>query len=196
MTLARFVIVYQKGGDCKGILPLTIILVTMTPLLEYWTNYCLQVNIIRYFSPLSFLVHQWNRKVKGDPPFNYIQEMKIMECCSPLWPGRPAPRPAGPAQRSGRPALRPDCPATAGPLAICNRAQNRTCLTMARQNCPAGRLPGRTARRLPAPSPSATGHKTGVSRRWPGPSPGGCRPARPPARQTGRAAGWSGLQPG
>ena len=79
MTLARFVIVYQKGGDCKGILPLTIILVTMTPLLEYWTNYCLQVNIIRCFSPLSILVHQWNRKVKGDPPFKYIQEMEFLE---------------------------------------------------------------------------------------------------------------------
>ena len=38
MTLARFVIVNQKGGDCKGILPLTIILVNNDTGAIVWTN--------------------------------------------------------------------------------------------------------------------------------------------------------------
>jgi hypothetical protein len=38
MTLARFVIVNQKGGDCKGILPLTIILVKNGTGAIVWAN--------------------------------------------------------------------------------------------------------------------------------------------------------------
>ena len=38
MTLAQFVIVNQKGGDCKGILPLTIILANDDTEAKVWTN--------------------------------------------------------------------------------------------------------------------------------------------------------------
>src|SRR3954454_5922209 len=81
MTLARFIIVYQKGGDCKGILPLSIILVTMTPLLEFWTNMNWKC-IIRFISPSSFLVYQWNKKEKGDPPPFSMKMVFNIECAS------------------------------------------------------------------------------------------------------------------
>ena len=70
---------------------------------------------------------------------------------------------AGPAEQSGRPAYRPDGPATAGSLASCNRAHNRT--------NPALAWP--LIRRLPAgPAPSPADRTR-------------CRTVRPPARQTG-----------
>ena len=49
MTLARFVIVNQKGGDCKGILPLTIILVNNDTGAIVWTN--IIYKYIHRFSP-------------------------------------------------------------------------------------------------------------------------------------------------
>ena len=38
LTLARFVIVNQKGGDCKDILPLTFILANYDTIARVWTN--------------------------------------------------------------------------------------------------------------------------------------------------------------
>ena len=69
----------------------------------------------------------------------------------------------GPAELPGRPAPRPDGPAPAGSLAICNRAQNRS--------VPALAWP--LTRRLPAgPAPSPADRTC-------------CRMVRPPARLTG-----------
>ncbi len=74
MTLARFVIVNQKGGDCKGILPLTIILVNNDTDAIVWTN--IIYKYIHRFSPhmrmqggkKGFSVGTQGCEVKRDPP--------------------------------------------------------------------------------------------------------------------------------